>query len=219
MLVGLPPLEVNLHALTRLRSHLASLLVAYLLICGPGIALSSSGALAFLGEWGSPILFAFLLPLLDTVLLLQLSRPGSRWPHLLRALPAAYLCLLLARLLRSLVLGAVALSLVLIPPVLAWLWLAEVIAVDEACRNPLACLNRSRERVRGHTLEVLLCLLPLGLPAVAGSVGLWLCPEDALPAWAIQLSNVLVDWLGLGLTAVAFELNRGLRAPRARASP
>lgn len=138
-------------------------------------------------------------------------RRSARW---LRLLAAAFFALLLVWMLRSLVMGLVLLSVVLVLPVLAWFSLAEVIAVHERENNPLDCLHRSKRRVSGRTLEVLICLMICGLPLLAGSLATWHFgpyPPFTLPHLLSQLANVLLDLLGIAYTAVTVELYFRLR--------
>lgn len=237
----LPPLGVLRAALSGMWRHRRSLLLAYLLVLGPGYLLSRTGLLPRFdprsglgpaaGELGdfdlvSSLLFSFLSLLLDAAAILLLtgaagSASGSslhRTARWLRATAVAYPFLLLVWLLRSLVLAPLLIryeALVLAPPVVAWLCLAQVLTVAEGRRNPLRCLLISKRWVSGHVIEVLFCLALPGLPLLAGNLGLWrLDPGDAagwLPQALKQAGDVLHDLLGLVYTAVTVELYRRLK--------
>lgn len=201
--------SVQRAAWARLRPHLPALAVAYVLLCGPAYALSWSGVLDRIDPtWASRVLFAVLLLGLDAYLLLRLR--GERGRSLARALPRLLPTLLIVRLLRRLLAAAVALSVVLLPPVLAWFWPAEAILTDEGPMAPWTALRRSRARVVGNTVEVFWALLPLGLPALAGTAALGLAPEGALTEWQRELANFGVDLLELALVPVAWEIHARL---------
>ncbi len=200
----LSPFSLQRSALALVATHWKALGLAYVAICGPWLALSWAGALEFLGDWGVSILFALLLALLDTLFLTLLA--GRPWTAVWRAFPG----LVLVRVLRSLALAAVAVSVVLVPPVLAWFWLAEPISVVEGTSNPFQALRESRERVRGYTLRLLLGLLPLGGPMLLGSAFMLSLADHGDKGWLYRLGNVALDWVGLALTAVAFEMYRRL---------
>jgi len=192
--------------------------LAYLLLCGPAYALSWSGVLDRIDStWAARVLFATLLLGLDAYLLLRLR--GEKGARLLRALPALLPLLLVVRLLRRLLAAAVALSVVLLPPVIAWFWPAEAILTGEGPMAPWTALRQARKRVVGRTAEVFMALLPLGLPALAGTAALGLAPEGALSEWQRELANFGVDLLEIALVPVGWEIYQRLKGGAGSTGP
>ena len=175
----------------------------------PGESLGASDLLASL-------LYLLVEPALTLVVLRRLlATPAGSAPTPVGGprLAGLYLTLLAVDFLRVLLVGVAAVFVVLLPPVVAWLFLAELPAVQEGQTNPVSCLQRSRQLVSGHAGQLLLALLPLGGPwlALKGLVAF----GPPLSSGVGLAANVGLDLLGLGLIALASEVYVRLTLPPA----